>query len=289
MRQILSFIVLFCTACSTAMAEPLFWQAKKGQLEFIIFGSVHAGDKSMYPLPEPINDALKRSDGLILEADLKQSGGLKYPSTTITTADVLDDSQEAQFKQIAKSLNLPHQQLLLSPPWASALTVQMKQFEQLGYLPQFGVDAHIAALAEKLDKPLITLESLQFQIDLIAQGKEGGKDLLLSSIEEFDETGKATRCLIDSWKAGDKKNLEHIAELAAMSPELTAAFLTDRNHDWADKLSSSNWKLKQEATYLVVVGAMHLIGEQSLIDLLKTRGFDIVQLSKSEQAQCNVE
>ena len=73
MRQILSFIVLFCTACSTAMAEPLFWQAKKGQLEFIIFGSVHAGDKSMYPLPEPINDALKRSDGLILEADLKQS------------------------------------------------------------------------------------------------------------------------------------------------------------------------------------------------------------------------
>ena len=90
MRQILSFIVLFCTACSTAMAEPLFWQAKKGQLEFIIFGSVHAGDKSMYPLPEPINDALKRSDGLILEADLKQSAGLKYPSTTITTADVLD-------------------------------------------------------------------------------------------------------------------------------------------------------------------------------------------------------
>ena len=289
MRQILSFIVLFCTACSTAMAEPLFWQAKKGQLEFIIFGSVHAGDKSMYPLPEPINDALKRSDGLILEADLKQSGGLKYPSTTITTADVLDGNQEAQFKQIAKSLNLPHQQLLLSPPWASALAVQMKQFEQLGYLPQFGIDVHIAALAEKLDKPLITLESLQFQIDLISQGKEGGKDLLLSSIEEFDETGKATHCLIDSWKAGDKKNLEHIAELAAMSPELNAAFLTDRNHDWANKLSNKNWKLEQDATYLVVVGAMHLIGDQNLIELLEKRGFEVVQLSKSKQAQCDVE
>lgn len=271
------------------MAEPLFWQAKKGQLEFIIFGSVHAGDSSMYPLPEPINDALKRSDGLILEADLKQSGGLKYPSTTITTADVLDGNQESQFKQIAKSLNLPHQQLLLSPPWASALTVQMKQFEQLGYLPQFGIDVHIAALAEKLDKPLITLESLQFQIDLISQGKEGGKDLLLSSIEEFDETGKATHCLIDSWKAGDKKNLEHIAELAAMSPELNAAFLTDRNHDWANKLSNKNWKLEQDATYLVVVGAMHLIGDQNLIELLEKRGFEVVQLSKSKQAQCDVE
>ncbi|WP_261882706.1 TraB/GumN family protein [Vibrio pelagius] len=288
MRQILSFIVLFCTACSTAIAEPLFWQAKKGQLEFIIFGSVHAGDESMYPLPNPINNALKRSNGLILEADLKQTGGLKYPSTTITTADVLDDTQQAQFKQITQSLNLPHQQMLLSPPWATALTIQMKQFEQLGYLPQFGVDAHVAALAQQLNKPLITLESLQFQIDLIAQGGEGGKELLLSSIEEFDETGEATRCLIDSWKAGDKKNLERLAELAAMSPELTAAFLTDRNHDWADKLSSNNWKLKQEATYLVVVGAMHLIGEQSLIDLLKARGFEVVQLSKSEQTQCEV-
>lgn len=289
MRQILSFIVLFCTTLSTAIAEPLLWQAKKGQLEFTIFGSVHAGDKSMYPLPKPVNEALKRSDGLILEADLKQTGGLKYPSTTITTAEVLNDNQEAQFKQITKSLNLPHQQMLLSPPWATALTVQMKQFEQLGYLPQFGIDAHIAALAEEFDKPLITLESLQFQIDLISQGKEGGKDLLLSSIEEFDESGKATRCLIDSWKAGDKKNLEHIAELAAMSPELTAAFLTDRNHDWAKKLSSNSWKLEQEATYLVVVGAMHLIGEQNLIELLEKRGFKVIQLSNSQQAQCEVE
>jgi uncharacterized protein YbaP (TraB family) len=167
--------------------------------------------------------------------------------------------------------------------------MQMKQFEQLGYLPKFGIDAHIAALADKQNKPLITLETLQFQIDLISQGKEGGKDLLLSSIEEYDETGDATHCLIESWKAGDKQNLEHIAELAAMSPELTASFLTDRNHDWAKKLSSNSWKLEQEAMYLVVVGAMHLIGDQSLIDLLKKRGFDIVQLSKSQRAQCTVE
>lgn len=271
------------------MAEPLFWQAKKGQLEFIIFGSVHAGDQSMYPLPEPINDALKRSDGLILEADLKQSGDLKYPSTTVTTAEVLDDNQQAQLKQITKSLNLPYQQVLLSPPWATALTVQMKQFEQLGYLPKFGVDTHIAALSEQFNKPLITLESLQFQIDLIAQGKEGGKDLLLSSIQEFDETGEATRCLIDSWKAGDKKNLEQITELAAMSPELTAAFLTDRNHDWAQKLSSTNWKIEEEGTYLVVVGAMHLIGEQNLVDLLAERGFEVTQLSNSQHAQCDIE
>lgn len=289
MRQILSFIVLFCTACSTAMAEPLFWQAKKGNLELVIFGSVHAGDQSMYPLPQPIHDALERSQGLILEADLKQTGSLKYPATKVTTQDVLNSRQESQLEQISKSLNLPYKQMLLSPPWATALTVQMKQFEQLGYLPQFGIDAHIAGLADKLNKPLFTLETLQFQIDLISQGKEGGKDLLLSSIEEYDETGDATHCLIESWKAGDKQNLEHIAELAAMSPELTAAFLTDRNHDWAKKLSSNSWKLEQEATYLVVVGAMHLIGEQNLIDLLNRRGFDIVQLSKSQDAQCEME
>lgn len=55
------YMVLFVLAFSArqAVAEPLYWQAKKGELTLTILGSVHVGDESMYPLPSAITDTLK--------------------------------------------------------------------------------------------------------------------------------------------------------------------------------------------------------------------------------------
>ncbi|MDW2167782.1 TraB/GumN family protein, partial [Vibrio sp. 2099] len=41
-----SLIVIFTSFSS--YAEPQHWRAKKGDTEYMIIGSVHVGDKSMY-------------------------------------------------------------------------------------------------------------------------------------------------------------------------------------------------------------------------------------------------
>ncbi|MFZ3410510.1 TraB/GumN family protein [Vibrio chagasii] len=290
MRTFLYLTLLALTfTTKQALAEPLYWQAKKDDLTLTILGSVHVGDESMYPLPTQITDTLKESDGLIIETDIRKSEGVVYPATTVTTADVLSAEQKQLLTSISKSLGMPTQQLLSSPPWATSLSIQMQQLKNLGYGSAGGVDATLAYKATIQDVPVISLEPLQFQIDLIAGQKDSGKEWLLTSLEEFDQTDRVVHCLIESWKAGDESKLEDFAELSEMPTELEKAFLTDRNVDWANKLSSNDWKLDTKGHYLLVVGTLHLIGEGNLLQLLEDKGFSVTQQSKSQKAQCQFE
>jgi uncharacterized protein YbaP (TraB family) len=243
----------------------------------------------MYPLPKQITDTLKESDGLIIETDIRKSEGVIYPPTTVTTGDVLNAEQKQLLTSISKSLGMPTQQLLRSPPWATSLSIQMQQLKNLGYGSAGGVDATLAYKATIQDVPVISLEPLQFQIDLIAGQKDSGKEWLLTSLEEFDQTDRVVHCLIESWKAGDESKLEDFAELSEMPTDLEKAFLTDRNIDWANKLSANDWKLDTKGHYLLVVGTLHLIGEDNLLELLEKNGFAVNQQSQSQKAQCQFE
>ena len=290
MRTFLYLTLLALTfTTKQALAEPLYWQAKKDDLTLTILGSVHVGDESMYPLPTQITDTLKEIDGLIIETDIRKSEGVVYPTTTVTTADVLSAEQKRLLTSISKSLGMPTQQLLSSPPWATSLSIQMQQLKNLGFGSASGVDATLAYKATIQDVPVISLEPLQFQIDLIAGQKDSGKEWLLTSLEEFDQTDRVVHCLIESWKAGDESKLEVFAQLSEMPTELEKSFLTDRNVDWANKLSANDWKLDTKGHYLLVVGTLHLIGEGNLLELLEKRGFVINQQSQSQQAQCQFE
>ncbi|RSD31628.1 TraB/GumN family protein [Vibrio pectenicida] len=270
----------------SSIAEPLFWQVEKGNMRYIIFGSVHVGDKSMYPLPKAITDALSSSSGLIVEADIRKMQDVSYPEITMVTKNVLDTKQQETLRGLASLFNIDAKQLLESPPWATALALQMKQFEYLGYQASHGIDTHLMYKATAQNIPVFSLESLQFQIDLLTGQKDSGKELLLSALDEFDRSEDLTKCLIASWKAGDLQKLNQFSTLTEMSPELENAFISQRNLNWAEQLAKPNWSKKSKATYLVVVGTLHLIGENNLLTLLKAKGFKVTQKSKSHAANC---
>ncbi|NOH70505.1 TraB/GumN family protein [Vibrio pectenicida] len=273
----------------SSIAEPLFWQVEKGNMRYIIFGSVHVGDKSMYPLPKAITDALSSSSGLIVEADIRKMQDVSYPEITMVTKNVLDTKQQETLRGLASLFNIDAKQLLESPPWATALALQMKQFEYLGYQASHGIDTHLMYKATAQNIPVFSLESLQFQIDLLTGQKDSGKELLLSALDEFDRSEDLTKCLIASWKAGDLQKLNQFSTLTEMSPELENAFISQRNLNWAEQLAKPNWSKKSKATYLVVVGTLHLIGENNLLTLLKAKGFKVTQKSKSHAANCEFE
>lgn len=267
-------------------AEPLYWSAKKGNLEYLLIGSVHVGDESMFPLPKTINQSLASSQALIVEADMRNPQGVVYPPLSVTSKDVLDTQQQQDVIGIANLLQLNEHDLLNSPPWAAALAIQMQQIRYLGYRPEDGVDMRLLNKASIQNIPVIGLESLQFQIDLITGQQNGGAELLESAIEQFDHNENAMHCLIESWKSGDLEKLNQFAKLTEMSPEFEAAFLTQRNEDWAHKLSNPNWLPKKKGKYLVVVGTLHLIGDQSVLQKLSEKGFKVTQRSKSVPTNC---
>ncbi|HAS61330.1 MAG TPA: TraB/GumN family protein [Vibrio sp.] len=278
-------LVLILTS-SFAMAEPLYWQASKGKLNYLITGSVHVGDDSMYPLPTNLTTFLQHSNGIVVETDIRNTSGVQYPSTTVTTQQVLSDARQKELIGISKLLGINDQQLLLAPPWASALTIQMKLVEYLGYKAQDGVDLWLLSQASAQGKQVYSLETMQFQINLLARLPNGGEELLTSAIDDFDHMEDAAHCLIKSWKHGDINKLNEFARLSEMSPELEDAFLFQRNRDWAKQLANGTLFPNHEGNYLIVVGALHLLGRNSVLELLQAQGFTVTQRSKSTTANC---
>lgn len=272
----------------STQAEPLYWQAEKDDLTVMMIGSIHVGTPAMYPLPTPVYDVLEKSHGLIIEADTQKAANVVIPKTALTSEKLLTPPQRKQFITVAEQLAQNANTLLQLPPWNSALLLQFLQFQQLGYSTYKGVDAHLIRQAEQVNLPLITLESMQFQVDLLTSLPNGGQEMLVALLDEWDTNQAMTECLIESWQKGDKEKLEQIMLHSGMSKSMEDAFITQRNHEWANKLSSKDFYPKPTGYYVMVVGALHLVGNNSVLDLLQEQGFTITQLSQSQPATCSL-
>lgn len=285
MLRTLALLVTLFTFMPLALAAPMVWQATNAQTEFRIIGSIHVGSEAFYPLPSAIEAFIADSDALIIEADLSQLGQATYPVNRYVSKQVLTADQAQQLAVITQALQLPLEQLKVSPPWATALTIQMAQVEKMGYQAKYGVDVYLIEKALRNGIPLHPLETAQFQIDLLSKTPQDGKELLISALEEFADSEALFGCLVESWQQGDAKKLLEFARRSNISPELEKAMFTERNVDWANKLTQLS--IDKPGRYSVVVGALHLVGEQNLLALLEQSGFKTQQLTQSQSAQCH--
>ncbi|MFT5127346.1 MAG: hypothetical protein ACI8W8_000949, partial [Rhodothermales bacterium] len=78
------------------------------------------------------------------------------------------------------------------------------------------------------------------------------------------------------WKAGDLEVLaELIGEMSKGDSSIHEALFLKRNRDWIGKIKPM---LESEEDHLIVVGAGHLVGEGSVIDLLEKAGYTLQRL-----------
>jgi uncharacterized protein YbaP (TraB family) len=51
--------------------------------------------------------------------------------------------------------------------------------------------------------------------------------------------------------------------------------IVDRNKDWVPKIQQF---MRSNENYLVIVGTGHLVGKESVVDLLRAKGYQVEQL-----------
>ncbi|PKF51852.1 TraB/GumN family protein [Enterovibrio nigricans] len=269
---------------SNVAAEPTVWLAKKGDLSFALMGSVHMGKPSFYPLPDEIIHHFQRSKGLIVEADLFSDTNISIP-TGQASQTFLNATEQHTLNDIAKDVHLPSLALQNMPPWQAAMAIQQAQTSQMGLQPQLGIDVHFLTLAQEKNIPIIALETMQQQLNFITSMKDDGLPLLLDTLNHWEEAQTVLPCMIDAWAAGDSQALTDIVEdMMEDSGELEEVIITDRNRHWTETLSDT--RKFGNGTYTIVVGALHLYGQEGLLDMLKNKGFEVRALNKGHSVEC---
>jgi len=93
----------------------------------------------------------------------------------------------------------------------------------------------------------------------------------LLSLKDLTETGNVIDGMIGAWRSGDAQGLSElfVEDMKVEAPALYDALLLERNLKWIPQID----RMLQDAdTEFVLVGAAHIVGENSLLDLLSKEG-----------------
>ena len=158
------------------------------------------------------------------------------------------------------------------------MTLMAMELEKNGISPRDGIDLYFSNKAKKDGKNTGGLEDIHKHIELVSSLEEDLDDSIIESfIQELEELQVIMDGLIKSWRAGDEARIdEYLSDYMRKEfPKLYKRLITDRNRDWVPHLETL---IDSGKRTLVIVGVGHLVGEESVISLLKSRGYKIKKM-----------
>lgn len=273
------------TQATEAATRGLLFEIKSGEKTAFLFGSIHIAKPDFYPMSPKVEAAYQAADTVMVEADTTDVQAMQamLPKLMYAAPDKLQNHlTPATWTEFQSLFGPAAEQLQNLKPFLvlSAITIQVAA--QLGYSPEQGIDLHFIKRSKEDKKTLLELESLTFQANIMGSlSDEEGNSLIASLVDSIKkrEIVSELNSLVDAWKAADAdaiaKQFIESGNKDAGSKRITKMLLDDRNEGMANKI---NQTMASGKKLFVVVGAGHLAGEKSVIDLLKKQGLEVKQI-----------
>jgi uncharacterized protein YbaP (TraB family) len=140
-----------------------------------------------------------------------------------------------------------------------------------------GVEAVLRNSFTNKGKAIAELESNVEQLGFFdTLPEKAQRQLLEGAISEPGDMDKDFSGMLAAWSRGDVKAIARTFnhDLAA-SPELRQALIKRRNENWTKWIEQ---RMSSPGSVLIAVGAGHLAGKDSVIDLLKKDGYQVRQV-----------
>lgn len=265
-------------------SQGFMWKAENEGSTVYLLGSIHIADTAMYPLRKEIQKAYEASDFLVVEADITKANEPKMQELYLKLSSYEDGStlKDHLSTETYKKLNT----ILVEngwqagafdafKPWSISSTLDYLKAAKSGYDAGIGIDMFFLSQAIKQKLPILELESIEFQLNMLDNfSAELQDEMLAGAVESYYAEESGIDELTEMWKTGDEKMLLDVTLEAKDQAELNKAMLTDRNLTMADKIDGY-LKKKDGSTYFVVVGAAHMLGEEGIVALLEKKGYKI--------------
>jgi len=262
-----------------------FWVVKGAHNTVYLLGSVHVLKPSESDLPPEAVRAYASAKALVMEIDLNNDSPETLLGSDLEFArlpegqsleGVLGPEVYAKFSAHVGTLGLEPEFFSAFQPWFVALAMQQAELQQQGFDAGAGVDQQFAQRAAADHKPIIALETVEQQLGFFAHLSLPQQRRFLSyMLDDADDALHSANAVVAAWRAGDVRGLEQLlSESSDQYPELFRMLTTDRNRQWMPTVTEL---LHGHQDYLVIVGALHLVGHDGLVQLLQHAGYEVVQ------------
>jgi uncharacterized protein len=272
-------------AQTPATGKHFLWTVRSGANVLYLAGSVHALGKDVYPLPAPFEKAFDASGTLVEEINLAEAESLSAAPLLLakgmygdgrTFDGAVSKETAALVNEKFKQTGLPFEMFRTMKPWMVMLMLTALEAQKMGLDAALGLDKYFYDKAAAAKKPVVGLETAEFQIDRFDKMSEKLQEqMLLSTLNDLDSQGTELKGMIAAWQRGDTAGLEKTVLTSFKEyPEAYTSLIVERNRAWVPQLEKC---LSRPMPCFVVVGAAHMVGPDGLLNLLKVKGYKIEQ------------
>lgn len=282
----LSLIVGLTIASVNSAEKASIWKLSDEDSAVYLAGSVHLLREKDLPFPDIYNTVYADSEELVFEIDMKE---MNAPDAAIkmrelgtlpvgeSLGDYLSKDTLQALDKYLRENDLPGGMFNRFTPGMVYLTLGSMEAIRLGARPDLGLEMQFHKKAEKDGKPGGGLETTEYQMSRFNKiNIETLDELIGETVEGSDETDKTLDAIIGAWRRGDTEGLNKLVyEEMAETPEILEILLVERNRNWIPEIEK---KLAGDRNVMFIVGAAHLVGECSVIELLEQKGLKLTQL-----------
>jgi uncharacterized protein YbaP (TraB family) len=281
--------LLLCVAIAggaQARGESSVWTVKGKHNTVYFAGSVHALPKEHAEFPPALERAYAAADAIVMEVDLDDLDPFEAIQF-ITAHGTLPARQTLQqvvgdrystVAALAASLDVPEAAIAKLEPWAAAMVLTQFALTKSGFDAELGIDMQLVGRARADKKEITGLETVVDQLSVFDDRSfDEQTRFLLDSADDAPQLSADLERLVVAWRTGDLAALEkEFDKERARTPALYDALLGARNRKWIPQIEAL---LDENRDYLVVVGALHFVGEDGLLTLLEKAGHRLEPLT----------
>ena len=261
------------------------FKVTKGNDTIFIGGTFHLLTEKDYPLPDAFEQAYMQADEIYFETDMlaietpefqQKSLGIILYQDDKTLKQELNKATYARFVEYAKSRQLDPMQLNSLNPTGVMLTITIMEYQARGFVAE-GVDKHYFKRASKDKKMIAWFETPDEQLAILdGFDNEDPNGLINYTLDEIKNIDDIISSLHKSWREGDMNTLTQLGiDSFADYPDIYKAILEDRNNKWMKEIEAM---FGDQGTELVLVGALHLPGEDGVLTQLEKKGYKVEKL-----------
>jgi uncharacterized protein len=282
-------LALSCLALSTSVRAdgPLhaLWELHGKHNTVYILGSIHVLRPSDYPLAPAVLHAYSDANSIFMEVNLAQIDAQRMQTELLASArlpegktlvGIMGGARYKRAQVLAQEVGVDIGIFDAFAPWFAAEAISQLQLQQLGFQPKSGVEMFFLERARADGKSVAGLETVHDQIALFdALSMDEQAEYLVSSLEEAHDLPKEVDAMVHAWATGDMQWFaDQLKTEIDRDPLLYDSVLGARNRKWVPKIEAL---LNDDKNYLVIVGTAHLVGQGSVIALLKKDGIAAAQ------------
>jgi uncharacterized protein YbaP (TraB family) len=275
-------------AKNKTLAKSMLWEISGNGLKqpSYLYGTYHLLSDSYLNSVPVVKERFQQSNGVVVEVEI-DSAAMKQMSTKVLMTDnkistlLSPEDFSLVGKEVKQTIGYELTMLDQMKPISLFLMLSMTEYQKLDVVKQYAgkpLDSYFAAQGKKDGKKVTSLETIEHQLDLLYDHHPVAiqANQLVNYVKQKEEVLKIQNQLTDLYFTKDLNGMwnAYVAYSKLTGDEDMAYMVDDRNKNWIMKLPA----IMQERSTFVAVGALHLPGENGLIQLLQKAGYKVKPL-----------